>query len=362
MMLSAAPQWLREADIHILSTGAEVGEYAEKLARAGYRIHHIPFAKKLTFFIAVARLLQPEHYDIIHLHTERASPFFALTVRMSVGYSTFVLRTVHHIFRFNGLLRWRKFLERQFMRHFLRVFIVSNSPSGKKNELRRYRVKNPLFPNWYDSDHYLPPTEAQRMDARTKLGFLEETCIFLSLGGNWSYKNYGMIVDALTQIPKNVSVMYVQVGVQGEGLPLESLALQLGVSNRLRCEGVVDDPLVYLHAADVYIMPSSEEGFGVAAVEAMAAGLPALLSNVEALCDFRETVEGIQYVQPNPDSIAAGMLRMAELPAEKRRMLGRKQAEDVQNKYGLEVGPVKYLEAYRAGNKAFMVSYDHKVT
>ena len=80
----------------------------------------------------------------------------------------------------------------------------------------------------------------------------------------------------------------------------------------------------------------------------MAAGLPALLSDVEALCDFRETIEGIQYMLPNPSSIALGMIYMAKLPDEERRTLGRRQAENVKKNYGLDVGPVMYLQAYRA--------------
>ena len=281
---------------------------------------------------------------------KRASPFYALTVRMSVGYSAFLLRTVHHIFKFKGLLRWRKLLERQFMHHALRVSFVSNSPSGQRNELNRYGLKNPLIPNWYDSERYLPPTKAERLDARKKLNFSEKTCVFISLGGNWSYKNYNLIVEALALIPHNISILYVQIGIQGPDHPLESLAKRLGVSNRLRCEGVVDDPVFYLHAGDAYIMPSSEEGFGVAAAEAMAAGLPAILSDVEALCDFQPIVRGIHYILPNPESIASGMLKMAALSSEQRRALGRLQAEDVRNHYGLHTGRKMYLRIYETGS------------
>ena len=99
-----------------------------------------------------------------------------------------------------------------------------------------------------------------------------------SLGGNWAYKNYDLIVSALSRIPAALDVIYAQVGLQGEGAPLESLASETGVTHRLQCRGVVAETLPYLHAADAYLMPSSEEGFGVAAVEAMASGLPAILS------------------------------------------------------------------------------------
>lgn len=346
MMLSAAPIWLPVAEMHILSTGDTVGVYSDKLSTSGYIIHHIPFRKSFSFFIEVARLLRKGRFDIVHMHTERASLWFALTSRLALGYFPTLVRTVHHIFKFNGWLRIRKKAERFLMRSLLNVTLVSNSPSGKKNELKRYGSDNILISNWYDSNMYIPPADTQRTKVRNDLGYAADTCIFLSLGGNWYYKNYGMIVEALALIPADINVLYVQVGVQGEGAPLENAARRLGVTKLLRCMGVVDDPKMYLQAADVYMMPSSEEGFGVAAVEAMACGLPAILSDVEALCDFKEHIPGIEYINPNPQEIANAMVRLSQLSSSDRRYLGAVIADATQKHYGLERGAPDYLRLY----------------
>lgn len=348
MMLSAAPLWLPIAEMHILSTGDEsVGVYAEKLSSAGYAIHHIPFKKSISFFIAVAHFLREEKFDIVHMHTQRASPWFALTARLALGNSAILIRTVHHIFKFTGWLRLRVKMERYLLRSLLNVTFISNSPSGKKNELNRYGADNILIPNWYDSTFYVPPTDIQRTKARNDLGYAEDVCIFLSLGGNWYYKNYGLIVEALALLPTDVNVLYVQLGAQGEEMPLDTAARRLGVTERLRCMGVVDDPKLYLHAADVYIMPSSEEGFGVAAVEAMASGLPAILSDVEALCDFKENIPGIEYINPTPQEIADAMIKLAKLSTSDRRQLGIGIADATQENYGLGSGAMGYMELYQ---------------
>ena len=346
MMLSAAPLWLPVVEMHILSTGDIIGGYADKLSSAGYLIHHIPFRKHISFFIEVARFLRKERFDIVHIHTERASIWFALTSRLTLGYSLALVRTVHHIFKFNGWLRIRKKVERFLMRTWLNVIFISNSPSGKKNELERYGSDNMLIPNWYDSTIYIPPTDTQRIKIRNDLGFAEDTCIFLSLGGNWNYKNYGMIVEALSLLPVDINVLYVQVGPQGEGTPLENAARRFGVTERLRCMGVVNDPKMYLQAADVYMMPSSEEGFGVAAVEAMACGLPAILGDVVALCDFGEHIPGIEYINPTPQKIANAMARLSRLPTSNRRRIGSAIADATRKYYGLERGAVGYLQLY----------------
>lgn len=346
MLLSAGPLWCERAEQHILTTGDREGEFAPALREAGYVIHHLPFDRSLGFFRDFARVVQDSGCDVLHLHTEQASLWYALAARLAYRRKLRVVRTVHHLFRFEGNLRFRRLFGRQFMKRVLRVNFVSNSPSGQRNEQKRFAMRNSLVPNWYDSNKFVLPNEEERRETRQSLGFDDETTVFVSLGGNWSYKNYDKIVEALARIPAEHRLRYVQIGVQGEGAPLETLANSLGVSGRLSCVGVVVDVRPYLHAADAYVMPSSEEGFGVAAVEAMASGLPAILSDVEALCDFRENIEGIRYVNPTPDAIAEAMVAFCAMPQESLHKLGRSLAMEVETHYGLAVGPVAYLRAW----------------
>ncbi|MDE0836996.1 MAG: glycosyltransferase [Akkermansiaceae bacterium] len=347
MMLSAASVWLNSDKHSILSTGDQVGIFSTTLENAGYTILHLPFRKNLSFFREFGALVLKGDYDIIHLHPERASVWQALAIRMFTSRTLPIVRTVHHLFRFDGRLRIQKILERQVMKHVLRVKFLSNSPSGKRNEAKRFHMDNELAPNWYDDRLFTPPSSEQRAAARKTLGWAPDTTVFISLGGNWAYKNYDLIVSALSRIPAALDVIYAQVGLQGEGAPLESLASETGVTHRLQCRGVVAETLPYLHAADAYLMPSSEEGFGVAAVEAMASGLPAILSDVEALCDFRETVEGIHFIDPTPESIATAMVKFVMMPGDQRIHLGTTQANTVKTHYGLASGPETYLQIWR---------------
>jgi glycosyltransferase involved in cell wall biosynthesis len=355
MLLSAAPLWSERTEQHILTTGNSEGSFAPALRDAGYIIHHLPFDRSMRFFREFARVVEDSGCDVLHLHTERASQWYALAARLFCRRSLRVVRTVHHLFRFEGSLRFRRMFGRQFMKRVLWVSFLSNSPSGQRNERKRFRMFNELVPNWYDSDYFVPADDAERRQARRSLGFDNETTVFVSLGGNWSYKNYDMIVESLARIPAGHRLCYIQIGVQGEGDPLETLAKSLEVSDRLRCVGVVMNVRSYLYAADAYLMPSSEEGFGVAAVEAMASGLPAILSDVEALSDFRENLDGICYIDPTPSAIAEAMTSFCTMPTESLQQLGRTLARDVEKHYGLAVGPVAYLKAWGVEENATQV-------
>lgn len=347
MMQSASSLWLKTAEMHILSTGPTVGSFANTLESSGFIIKHIPFEKRVSFAVAVFRLIKKEQYSIVHIHTERASPLYALIARLALGSAVRIVRTVHHIFKFTGVLRFRKIIERLVMKRLFFVAIISNSISGQRNEALRFFSRNILIPNWYDDKYYIPAELELKSLVRQELGLPANKFIYVSLGGNWYYKNYDKIVEALTFFPSNAEVLYVQVGPQGEGAPLEMLANKMKVNDKVLCVGSVDDPRAYLYAADCYLMPSSEEGFGVAAVEAMGAGVPAILGNVRALTDFRESVSGIRYVEPDPGSIAREMQLLASLTQRDRYELGRSVAKQVASEFGLENGPVSYLDLYK---------------
>lgn len=108
-------------------------------------------------------------------------------------------------------------------------------------------------------------------------------------------KRHADVLLALAQLP---GVRYEVVGDGPERRSLELLARKLGVRDRVEFHGQLhhEQALRVARAADVFVLPSTDEAFGVAYIEAMAAGLPAIGRRGE----------------PGPEEIAAlggGMLR-----------------------------------------------------
>jgi glycosyltransferase involved in cell wall biosynthesis len=355
-MLAAAGTFFNRAGIrsHILSTGKNSGEFTVELEASGYTLHHIPF-KRYTLFtsplflLSFYALLRRERYGVVHVHPERGNFLYAVLAK-AAGVRI-VVRTVHHIFPqpwtpAGVFFRVVRTIQRLVMQKVLDVILVSNSRSGLENERITYFCRNRLIPNWYDSNRFTPCSVNERREARASLGFAEDLFVVVSLGGNWEYKNFPMIVQALAELPRSMSIRYVQVGPQGDGRPLERLARELGVSDRLQCVGTVPSAVVYLHAADVFAMPSSLEGFGCAAAEAMGCGLPVILAHTPALKDFREHCRGIIYIDPSPTSLAGAIRQVAAMSPESRLALGLELSRRVSEQYGIEVGAARYLALY----------------
>jgi glycosyltransferase involved in cell wall biosynthesis len=347
MLHAAAMYWQRRGvEGDILATGTTVGAYASTLEKAGYRIHHLPFSQSYEFVRDVYRFLKRQRYDAVHIHSEKGNFWYAATAFLS-GHRP-IVRTVHNVFPFHSVLRMERYLQRWIMRKILGVKMVTISQSVKDVEWATFFNRSTLIPNWFDSNKLKPPSEEERLRARTRLGISEDSVVFTSVGGCWSYKNHSSIIEAAAGLPNNVPLVYLHVGQEAKDYPERRLAEGNGASNRIYFLGIVPDIVPILHASDVYVMPSFYEGFGVAAVEAMGAGLPAILSDVPGLRDFRDIFEDICWVEPTPQSITKAMRRFIDMPQSSRREIGLELSACAHEYFTMEKGAGSYAKLYRS--------------
>lgn len=345
MLCSAASLWLgRGYELDILSTGETVGVYANSLAAAGYRVHHIPFRKNPEFAWALLRLLNTESYHAVHIHTERANFLYGVVARL-VG-TPVIVRTVHSVFAFSGWLR----LERAIQRALLSqsgVIHVSVSNSVYANEMRRFRNSTMVVPNCYDANRIVPPTRKQRAEARARLGIKDHKFVICTVGNCSPVKNHEALLLALTDLRSELDVLYLHVGQEDAETSERRLAHSLGLETSVRFLGY-QDPLPILWASDVFVMPSKYEGFGVAAIEALGAGVPAILAKVPGLEDLRLFETGIRWTEPEPNAIARELRALGSCPRETRIQLGLQAHLTARKHFGIERGAAAYAALYES--------------
>ena len=124
-------------------------------------------------------------------------------------------------------------------------------------------------------------TPGDRAAARKHFGINDEFAILTvaRLDAREGYKGHSKVISVLSELnATSRPVAYLIAGI-GDDLPrLEALARQYGVADQVRFLGKVpyeDLPDLY-RAADLFALPSTGEGFGIAFLEAMACGTPAL--------------------------------------------------------------------------------------
>jgi glycosyltransferase involved in cell wall biosynthesis len=327
----------------VLSTGHQVGPFAERLAAAGYRIHHIPFSKTPSFFWRVWRLSW-NRYDAIHIHTERAGFWVGLTALCARA--GVVLRSHHNAFEFSGYLRARRAVQRH-IHTWLGIRHVSVGESVRETEEERFGLRTTLIRNWFDPTLFAIPSDGARLAARSSLKLEPERFVIATVANCNEFKNHPELVKALALLPLNQRPMYLHVGAEEAGCPERELARSLALEKDVRFLGAMDDIRNVLYAADGFVMPSLKEGMSIAALEALACGLPAVLTDVPGLKDFRLHFDGLIYCEPHADSLAAGIRKLSSIPMVERRRAGSANADAARREYSLEAGAKAYIALYR---------------
>jgi len=173
-------------------------------------------------------------------------------------------------------------------------------------------------------------------DARRQLGLRDDDRILLFVGRIEPLKGVDILLGAAAQLEATSDCFVIVVGCEssakdGEMAHLRSLASQLGIAERVSFLGAVDHerlPLFY-SAADVCVVPSFYESFGLVALEAMACGTPVVASRVGGLAGTvrdGETGYLIPWRCPEPFAERLELLLGNE---ELRRAMGQSAREAV---------------------------------
>lgn len=332
----------KSVELDALSTGETVGSYGESLSKGGVAVHHIPFSKSGRFFLRFHRFLARERFDVVHIHTERACFWLGIVALFHPGA---VVRTVHSVFPFKGNLRLRRKLQRQILK-LLGMKFIAISESVQSVEREYYGLDPKLIANWYDSLKFVRTTVEQYQSSRDFLGISNDVFTIVSVGNCSKVKNHQAIIESIA-ILKGHNILYLHVGVESSDEE-RLLAEQLGVGDRVRFYGMQTDILPFLKASDLFVMPSLHEGFGVAAIEAIATGIPSVLSDVAGLSDFKGMFKEVVFCQPTAEELANAIRSKMQTIAFEDG--GRKETESntvlAKDLFGAERAVNDHLELY----------------
>lgn len=334
MLRSAAVQWKEhgvEADV--LAVAADIGPFATDLRAAGYAVAHERNAPWWLVPFRFRRRVRAGRYDVVHLHDETLNFWLALSA-YSAGAK--VVSTVHSVFPLRGKARAKRVVQRAILRAMGTVH-VAVSEDVANNERRRFRNPARVVDNWYDPA-FTPPTPEDRARARAALGLGEHDIVAVSVGNCSTVKRHDAVLAAMAHPACPPGLVYLHLGQEDEAHEERRLAARLGLVDRVRFLGA-RHPLDALHAADVYVMPSVREGLGIAAVEALATGLPAVFADVPGLRYLAAACPAAVLADVTPDALARAL---AEAAAR-----GRQPAAPVRERFGMARGVAEHVEIYR---------------
>ena len=189
--------------------------------------------------------------------------------------------------------------------------IVVPTYQEKENLILNYKSENDIYivSPGVDLEKF---KSKNKFKSREKLGLSQTSKILLSVGRLEPIKGYDVLINALSflNISDDFDVRLLIIGgdskSQNELERLNSLKLKHGLSNQVNFLGAIDhDELpIYFSAADVFVMPSAYETFGIAALEASACNLPVIAPQVGGLKSVvKHGQTGFLSVNKSPESL-----------------------------------------------------------
>lgn len=344
VMIYQAYDYWKDIEHCILATGNEMGIYAEQLEKRGYRVEHVTERNKLKLIINIYSFLKKESpgFDIVHIHRESMSLYFALAAKMAK--TKLICRTVHSNFSFYGFLKVRRQLTRWIMRKFLAVKFVAIGDSVERTEetVLKNKCSYKIY-NWYNSEVYRYVDKQQKNNCRKQLGW-ENNFYIVSVGNCSTVKNHKIIIEALKDLKYLDNIKYIHIGYERDTEERE-LIKKYHLEKQAEFIGY-QNPEIYLKAGDLFIMSSIYEGFSIASLEAASIGMPVLLSDVEGLCDFKKYDLQNVYYFLNIDDLKEKIEMIYFKFYENKLENNKKQSETVKGLFAIEKGVNSYRRVY----------------
>jgi glycosyltransferase involved in cell wall biosynthesis len=164
--------------------------------------------------------------------------------------------------------------------------------------------------------------EGMRQALRARLGLTSTDFVLVCVGRLTEQKGIDVLLAALEQVLRHgLSVKCIIVGDGRLREPLKEQAIALGLMGHVFFEGFCDNVQPYLNTADAFVLASRNEGLPLSILEAMASGLPCLVTDVGGNSEVvTNGVDGLVVPSLSSDAVADGIRYLATHPQERSRM------------------------------------------
>jgi rhamnosyl/mannosyltransferase len=278
------------------------------------RVARLATIASMPVCLGLYRAIRRVPADLIHLHAPNPGAAFAFLRSRHPGR----LIVTHHadILGRKALRRYSDPYVQRVMERAAAIIVTSERYLRTSDELAPFRDKCHVIPLGIE----FPQNES---DSGFASGLQADTefPILVALGRLVPYKGFDVLIRAM----KHVNAVLLLIGAGPQERPLRQLIEREEVAHKVRLLGWVTDLQPYFRAASMFVLPSvtRAEAFGLAQVEAMAAGIPVINTNIDSgVPEISVNEETGLTVEPNDVQALADAINRLLDDGELRRKMG----------------------------------------
>lgn len=304
-------------------------------SRLGCGFYQVDFSRSprsadnLRAYGQLKQVIRKGGYHIVHCHTPNASVITRLVCRKfrkKTGLQVFYTAHGFHFYKGASLKNWLIFypVEKFCSRLTDRLITINREDYA----LAKEKFHCPQV-------HYVPGVgiDLSRFDRvpvdrrakRRELGVPEDACLILSVGELNENKNHRCVLQAMAEM-ENQHVHYAVAGVGDRREQLLAQAEALGLSDRFHLLGYRTDVGELYRCADIFCFPSLREGLSVSVMEAMASGLPCVVSRIRGNVDLIDGNPRFLFDPRDPAQCRASLEAMDQTAREEAQAYNRQKA------------------------------------
>lgn len=266
-----------------------------KLRSMDIRIHTIAIERSPYMFRynykalkEIIEIVKANNIDVIHCHTPVGGLLGRLAGRNFKKRGLKIIYTAHgfHFYRGAPILNnTMYYFVEKLMAHFTDVLIVINEEdykNARKLHLKKGGKVYKIPSVGLDREKFKPMSEEEKKKKRKELGIAEDEFFLVSVGELNENKNHVVVLKMLAKLKMQYGDINIKYGICGDGFyreRMERWIVQANLTKEVTIYGFTKQVTDIVGCADAMIFPSKREGLGMAALEALAMGIPVLASD-----------------------------------------------------------------------------------
>lgn len=341
MLVDLIPEQKRRGvDVELVVLRKINSQYEERLEQS-CPVHYLSVGKGYYnpfYFFKLRAFVQK--FDVVHAHLFPTQYWVALVSFFTKKKVHFVT-TEHSTFNSRMGKRFLLPVEQIFYKRFNKIVAISvgtlNSIAGwlKISEKNKFTI----IENGINISEYFKSQSYNKKDLGVNI--LDEDYLIAMVARFGESKDHKTLLNAIKLLPANYKLLL--VGTGKTLIETKQYCFELGLNDRVHFLGFRNDVPSILTSVDVCVLSSNWEGFGLAAVEAMAAGTPFVASNVSGLNNIVKDA-GMLFERGDERELAQ-VIQKIVTDVELQKIIKERQLERVK-KYSIDQTAANYIKVY----------------